>query len=204
MLSQNKIIGGTEVRILSYLRKNLEEKASLRQIATMAPLSYNSCYKSALQLEKEGVLAIERKSGVNYCSLRSSAKTYLLVGYVSLLEAEKVLSPLAILKKIVEEIIFKHREIDCLVLFGSYAKGKAQEKSDIDLFCVGNDSKAITAFARHLSLKYSKEIQMVVGNKEEFREMLLAKKVNVGTEVRDTGIILYGYEFFWRMVLGSR
>ncbi len=198
-------MGGNEVKIISSLMKSLQEKISLLQIAKRATLSYNSCYKAALRLEKGEVLFIERKSGVNYCSLKNTTKTHLLAGYVSLLIAESFLSKQVILRKIGEELISQcGLDMDLLVLFGSYAKGNATSKSDIDLFCVSEEDTKIKSFVRHLSLKYDKDIQMVVSNRDELREMFAEDKVNVGKEMRDTGIVLYGYELFWRMVLEGK
>jgi len=199
MLSHNEIISSAFLQIISYLLRR--KKVSLRQIALGAKLSYNSCYKFALRLEKSGVLEIERKSGVNYCSLQNNSTTCLLAGYVSLLEAEAYLSNHLIIKKIIGEMLLKFNYLDCLAIYGSQVKGTANEKSDIDLFCVTDSHKEFKSFAYHLSLKYSKEIQVIVANRTEFREMLAENKVNIGTEVRDTGIILSGYEFYWKMVL---
>ena len=48
------------------------------------------------------------------------------------------------IKTVVEPIV-RDTEVEKIVLFGSYAKGTAKEKSDIDLYMISNG--AITGFA---------------------------------------------------------
>lgn len=198
MVSKNKIIAQRIVKILAYLKSKRED--SIRQVSLGAKLSYNSCYNTILELSEEGIVSIIKKNGVNYCSLSSSEKAKLLLAYLSLLEKESFLENKIILKKIVSELLVAKQSFDVLALFGSYAKGTSQKNSDIDFFCISNDSQKIKLLARHLSLKYGKNIQVVMSNKEDFLEMLKENKVNVGTEVVETGIILYGYENYWSLV----
>ncbi|MBU1875948.1 MAG: nucleotidyltransferase domain-containing protein [Nanoarchaeota archaeon] len=202
MLSQNKIVSENVVRILSYLKRDINGSFSIRRISKETKLSYNSCYKTIQSLKEINVILLRKEGGVNYCSLTDSPKAKLLLSYVSLLETEMFLLNKTILKKILKELIDKFNlNIDFLVLFGSFAKGKEKKGSDIDLLCVSSERNKIQSYVRHLAMKYDKDIQVIVANKEDFAKMLDEEKVNVGKEARDTGIVLHGYESFWGIVL---
>ncbi len=191
--------------IVGTLRKNVQRRLSILQLAKEAGLSYNSCYKTVLRLERENVVVLRKEGAVRYTRVRPSLKTALLLGYTSLLEAELFLAKDAIIKKIVGELISKMQLfLDGLVLFGSYAQGKARKGSDLDLFCLSSEAAKVQVIARHLALKYDKEIQVIGATKQAFAEMLSEKgKVNVGKEVAETGIVLYGYEAYWTIIINT-
>ena len=91
-------------------------------------------------------------------------------------------------------------------MFGSYAKGTATKQSDIDLlFIVSNlkDKKLREAIEREsASYQYSHNIKIspLITNINEFKEMLKSKELNVGKEVKESGVSLYGHELFWRII----
>ena len=52
------------------------------------------------------------------------------------------------------------------------------------------------------SFQYSYNIKVspIITNGKEFKKMLEAEELNIGKEVREHGIALYGFEQFWRFV----
>ena len=52
------------------------------------------------------------------------------------------------------------------------------------------------------SIHYSHNIKIspLITNIEEFKKMLKEKELNVGKEIREFGISLYGHEIFWRTI----
>lgn len=192
------------IKVISLLKKNLTKSSSIREISQRAGISYDGCYKTILNLSGRGIILLRRKGRINYCSLGNSKEAKLVLSEASLLETEDFLKEKVILKKVVSELLEKiKKEIYSLVLFGSYAKEKERKASDIDLFCLAelNKRSKILKEARFLGMKYNKEIQVTVADKESFEEMLKAKEVNVGTEVLDTGKVLYGFEAYWDIIL---
>jgi len=92
-------------------------------------------------------------------------------------------------------------------LFGSYAKGTAAKQSDIDLlFIVSSikDKNLRESIEReNASYQYSHNIKIspLITDIEEFKKMLKAKELNVGKEIKENGISLYGHELFWRIIV---
>jgi len=92
-------------------------------------------------------------------------------------------------------------------LFGSYAKGTATKQSDIDLlFIVSNIKDKILRESierESASYQYSHNIKIspLITDIEEFKKMIKSKELNVGKEIKEYGISLYGHEVFWRIAV---
>ena len=97
-------------------------------------------------------------------------------------------------------------EIHSVVLFGSYAKGKATKQSDIDLLFIVSNIKdkglrdAIERESANYQYSYNIKVSPLITDIGEFRKMLKAKELNVGKETKECGISLYGHEIFWRII----
>src|SRR3989344_3246853 len=52
------------------------------------------------------------------------------------------------------------------------------------------------------SYQYSHNIKIspLIADIEEFKKMLKSRELNIGKEVKESGISLYGHEIFWRIV----
>lgn len=103
-----------------------------------------------------------------------------------------------IIKKIVSEL----KTNDVVLLFGSYAKGKETEKSDIDLLIINKDGKKSISFSKYEVL-FEKKINPIFVTRQEFRKMLQDKEENVGKQAVKNHIVLNNQEEFWRLVLSA-
>lgn len=81
------------------------------------------------------------------------------------------------------------QEIDSIFLFGSQARGEAQEGSDIDLLLVINDSveiaeleRKIDAIASEISLKFNVVISLVHMQKSRFEQRTEPLLINIRKE----------------------
>ena len=108
-----------------------------------------------------------------------------------------------LISKLIEKFISR---IHSIILFGSYVKGTATKQSDIDLlFIVDNlkDKKLREVIDREsASYQYTHntKISPLITDIKEFKEMLKSKEFNVGKEVKESGVSLYGHELFWRLI----
>lgn len=83
------------------------------------------------------------------------------------------------LKEIFTNICKNIEEIDKVILFGSYAKNKANENSDINIYVLCNDTVDInnnkTTFKIKSKIKLAfdsfKSIDIIISNKEVFNKM---------------------------------
>lgn len=88
------------------------------------------------------------------------------------------------IQKIVSAVASKH-QVKKIVLFGSYAKGLANPKSDLDLYMVSNLSGLpYFEFAEKLRHALKKKVDL-------FSQLTLETNSPTYLEIEDTGIIIY-------------
>ncbi len=91
-----------------------------------------------------------------------------------------------------------------LILFGSYAKGKQHESSDLDLLVIvpcREFIKEAEVAVNSVSAIRPIKIHSVVITPEDFQQMLASKeKLNVAKEALNNHIIFYGAEAYYRLL----
>lgn len=88
------------------------------------------------------------------------------------------------------------KNIDCLILFGSYSKGYQTQKSDIDLFFISNESeKIIKNKIEEIENSFGGEINFKILSKELFEKEI---EHPLTIEVLK-GIPLINSEFFYKL-----
>lgn len=98
---------------------------------------------------------------------------------------EKGILPLALIKEKIASIL-KDYQIDYVYLFGSYAKGKAAENSDVDLMlCTDVDGLEFFGLAGKLEKSLHKKVDAIRFKDLQNNQTLLS-------EIMKTGIKIYG------------
>lgn len=201
----------TLLRIVELMRKGLDKGLTILEISKKLKIGYRPAYNHISEMEKEGIIKIVRVGNAKQCSFNiQNAKTRHLLEEVDISRKEELYKENPKFKTIIESLISKLTEkfiseIYSIILFGSYAKGKATKQSDIDLLFVVNNLKDktlrenIERESASYQYSYNIKINPLITNIEEFRRMLKAKELNVGKETREHGISLYGHEIFWRI-----
>ena len=202
----------TLLKIIGLMRKDLDKGLTILEISKLLKIGYRPAYNHISEMEKEGIIKIEKIGNSKQCKLNlDSPKTRHLLENLDI-ERKEELYQENLRLKIIDNLISKltekfMSEIHSIILFGSYAKGTATKKSDIDLlFIVGNikDKTLRESIEREsASYQYSHNIKInpLITDIQEFKKMLNAKELNVGKEVREQGISLYGHELFWRIIV---
>jgi len=113
-------------------------------------------------------------------------------------EKKEYLEKHSIIRKINNDLVTN----DVVILFGSYAKGKETEKSDIDLLIINKEGKKSLSFSKY-ELLYQKKINPIFITKKEFKNMLKDTEENVGKQALQNHIILTNPEEFWGNVLDA-
>lgn len=202
----------TLLKIIGLMRKDLDKGLTILEISRQLKIGYRPVYNHIIEMGKEGIIQIEKIGSAKQCSLDfSSPKTRHLLETLDMERKEELYKENPRLK-IIDNLISKlsekfMSEIHSIVLFGSYAKGTATKQSDIDLmFIVSNikDKTLRESIEREsASYQYSHNIKIspLITDIEEFKKMLKSKELNVGKEVKEYGISLYGHEIFWRITV---
>ncbi len=194
------------------MRKGLDKGLTILEISKQLKIGYRPAYNHICEMEKEGIIKIDKIGSAKQCSLNIlNPRTRHLLETLDMERKEELYKGnprLKLIDGLISKLTEKFMsEIHSIVLFGSYAKGTATKQSDIDLlFIVSNikDKYLRESIEREsASYQYSHNIKIspLITDIEEFKKMLKSKELNVGKEIKEYGISLYGYELFWRIIV---
>jgi predicted nucleotidyltransferase len=202
----------TVLKIIGLLRSGLDQGFTILEISRKLKIGYRPAYNHIYSLQKEQIILVNSVGKAKQCFLNlENAKSRHLLQEGDLLKKGLLYKSNPKLNIIIEGLISKITdqfvaEIHSIVLFGSYAKGTATRNSDLDLLFIVSDLKnkslRETIGRECVSYQHSHNLTVspLITDIVEFKKMLKAKEMNVGKEVREFGISLYGSEQFWRFV----
>jgi|SRR3989344_1224079 len=185
------------LKIINYLGKHIKENFTMHELSRALQIPYATFYRT---LEEIPDLAEkDRKGNAILVELKIDnpiVSSYLAVSSEE--EKKEYLEKNPIIKRIASELDTK----DVVVLFGSYAKRKQTEKSDIDILIINKKGNKTISFSKH-ELLYKKKINPIFITKMEFKEMLKDKEENLGKQALKDNIILNNPHEFWEVVLNG-
>lgn len=213
-------------KVLIYLSRNLGKKVTINAVCEGLKLSYGYLHSTIYKLEAEKIINIEEVGNYKLLSLNfKNMLTIAELARVSVRISQEVISKNKKLRKIniLIENLRKHKDILSIVLFGSQARLEAREKSDIDLLVILNETSEnaskspsmkkmegikkrpianeIAAEIGSSAIKEFLDIQHFIIDYEMFKRMLQSKEeINVGKEALKDGIVLDGFENYWKIV----
>lgn len=103
---------------------------------------------------------------------------------MGLLDGSNVVYSVRQIKTICQEVLSKYPEVECAYLFGSYARGEATSKSDIDLIVVCPPSGFhFFGIAVALEEHFHKEVDLHTHRELLGSEVLMKEVLNEGVKV---------------------
>ena len=191
------MLNETELKILSaFFPEGIER--TTKEIENRSKYSHERAYSTLKTLEEQGVIS-KKKVGKTlvYSIKKFDDMVYLSFAYYSINRKNNFIKNYSSVWKALDEFINKTK-LDLVILFGSYSKNIAQEKSDADVLCVnGNlETEKIALSLRH---KYNLKIAPVIVNKEDFRNIKTENPV-LWDELIKFGIVVKGQELFYELV----
>ena len=188
MLSTN------EIRVLKAFFPTLGEKTA-KELEGLSGLSHEVAFRTLKSLSHKKYLA-ERKVGrTNVYTYVKTDDFLIFVTYMKQ-RAERLHT---LLRSRLEEYT-KSIDAQCVIVFGSYAKGNATKASDIDLLVVSS-SDATQKQAKAFKTKYNLNLHVVSVEPHDFKNMKTDNKAFYDDLV-EFGIVLYGHDFFHREIYG--
>jgi len=182
-----------QIKILKHFLKNKEDKFTINQLSKELKINYRIAYEQTIELGKEELIKIDRIGKANYCSLTNKFNEKIFVAeYQRRKELFKKNKDFQIITKRFSE---QPKQL-ILLLFGSYAKNKATEQSDMDILAISENEKEL----RQISELIPKNIHLTIIKTEEFLEMTKLKKLTVVSEAIKNNIILLGIEDYYRLL----
>ncbi|MFW6014524.1 MAG: nucleotidyltransferase domain-containing protein [Candidatus Nanoarchaeia archaeon] len=186
-----------QTKIVSHFLRQPFEKYTMNELAKALGRYHSEVRRALHKLKALDVINIEKiGSRTSECSINLSADTDLLV-YGSLENKSRVPKNIKAVTRELEKNLYEHLYI--LVLFGSYAKGNAGYKSDIDLCFIGEDTDKFKSKVHGLLQGFSYNIDVNIFSPEEFYNMLW-KRDTVGREILNSSIVLHGHDLYYTLV----
>lgn len=199
-------------KILAYLIKSLGSKITISSISEDLGLSYGSLHYAVQQLWKEKIINMEEVGNYKLLSLNfKNMLTIAELARISVKIAQEITNQNKKLKRLNELVanLRKYQQILSIVLFGSHAKLIAHEKSDIDIIVIlgvkYQKNRALIDEIKGEIISFGTknflDIQSFIVDYAIFKTMLESKEeINIGKEALKDGIVLDGFENYWKMV----
>lgn len=183
------------LRIINYLAKNYPAAPTMHGLAKALQMPYATFYRT---LKANNDLFIVETVG-KAKTVKLNINQDVLAAHLALAsweERKEFLEHHPVIRKICEDL----PKDEIVLLFGSYAKGAATERSDIDLLIINEKGKNNASFSKH-ELLYKKTINPVIVSRKEFELMLQGAEENVGKQALKNHVVLQESQRFWEVTL---
>lgn len=190
-----------EQKIMEVLLPQPFKAYSIRQISTLIKTSYALVHLSVNSLAHKKTIKTKEIGNSRGCQLNLSAEPQSLAVF-SLIHSQKFLKRVKF-GFLVDEINEKLSDtIYILILFGSYAKGTATKKSDIDLLLVVQNEINVEPAKRKVKLIVSAthfKVDLKVITVSWLLKMF-EERGSVGREALNAAVVLHGAEQYYQLV----
>jgi len=191
----------TQLEIIGFLI-NQENPQNIRGIAKTLKKSYSLVYNNLEDLRKLNVIEKENLPPVQIITLNQYSPVEFLI------KAERRMTEVFLEKKswlslFLNDILSSTTSLFFIMLvFGSYAKGKATNKSDLDLLIIVPKKEDINNMEKVLKQQYIKiKTQTIVIDELDFLETIKkSQEFNVSNEAIKHHIILYGHDSYYQLL----
>lgn len=156
-----------------------EKQSYLREIARATKKSPSLCAKSLNALFKSGIIKKSKSGKTIYYSLVASRTTDILIDLLDEFYLEKMVTKYSKLKALISLARNNGPLKDScteIYVFGSYARGTATEKSDVDMLFITDEKESATKFIGEASIVINKEINGIVLSNSELADAIRKKE----------------------------
>lgn len=193
----SKIHNSTKDKILILLLSNKKKEFTIRKISKRILVDYKAVHIIVKRLIKDNVITAKRAGQTILCSLNYQSFN------ADVFRAESIRKEGLLKNKDLYSLYNYFKDIKepffILLLFGSYASGKARKGSDIDLMLI-SDNDELRKKARRIVSLIPLDIHLVDFNSNDFLLMLKTTEFNVGKEAVNNNIVLFGIEDYYRLI----
>lgn len=190
-----------QIQLLEAWKKNLFNELSITEIMKVSGKKTKPwVFNTLKQLAREQLLSSNRKGNANL--YRLNLHNPFLIQILQYLEIQN--NPGFLHLKIIEETINTiPTKTYCLLVFGSYAKGKPRRDSDLDVcFLVESkmQGKRIKPYFNEIKLRFPISIDEHYITFDEFIKMLLHTEENLGKQIMRKHIIFYNPDIYYQLI----
>lgn len=202
------------IALVGLYRNGPTKQLTMKDMCREAKLNYRRTFPKIKDMIKKKIFIPQYVGRVTLCSFNIFSEEGIGLMVQAEIKAKesfgkqytktKVKTKISILNKdLVEGVTKASPSIRSIVVFGSYVKGEADERSDYDILVICDnkkDHKKIEKAIRAQSFQHGIKLQSWVMTTEMIIDHLREKEINVVKEAFRNHIILYGYESFWRNI----
>lgn len=196
-----------QMNILGVFKKDIFTSLTFKQIKLLSKQKSNNIVQIAIkEFVKQAVIRTHEVGDVTAYSLNLNNSTLSYLNIINESEINKSKIPKRVLEDI-QKRIFKQTEFFSLIVFGSYAKGQATQKSDLDIAVFVESEgakKEITPFLETIKRREVIQIDYHVFSRQEFLEMLQQDSENIGKQIFKNSIVYYGYIPYCNLIKGIK
>lgn len=197
-----------QLTLLGVFKKDIFASLTFKQIKEQSKQKSNNIVQIALKKFKEHDLVKTELTGdvTTYSLNLDSNVTLSHLNLINELELQKRKFPKEILVEIQKRIL-KQTEFFILIVFGSYAKNKATEKSDVDIAVIVKSEqikKEIVPILETVKRREIKPIDYHVFTRDEFLGMIRAESENVGKQIYKNSLSYYGFIEYCHLIRGRK
>jgi len=172
-------------RVLLYFFTNPDETLYLREIADILKIDPGNLSRELGRLENEGIFSSQIKGNQKYFILNKRYPLYREIRSVIF----KTIGIEGRLKKIVDGI----KGIEIAAIYGSFASGHENSRSDIDILIIGNpDQDELMDKIENVEKDVAREINYNVYSQDDFSERIKKKDSFILNILKRSKIILKG------------
>ena len=187
----------TKRAILELFFNAPEKEYYLRQIESITGFSVGNIRREMISLERSGLFSCRNLGKMKLYRLNTSHPIYNEIKAI----IQKTIGIEGVLRKIVVE----HKRIKFAFIYGSFAKGKENAASDIDVIIIGNiRPKIIKEDFYKYQVRIGREINSSVYSEEEFLKKIKNKNHFIKTLLKEPKIFLKGAEDEFREFIQVR
>jgi predicted nucleotidyltransferase len=194
-----------QIDILNVFREDIFRELTFKEIKQKSKQKSNNISLLALNEFKRLNLVIPKKiADVTAYSL--NLNNNLTLSYLNIINETIIFNNKTIPKKIMQELqdrISGFSDFFMLLIFGSYAKGSENKKSDLDIALIIESEESKREMAPYIETIKRREIMKIdyyIFTEKEFLEMLNNENQNVGKEIYRANLIYYGAIQYYKMI----
>lgn len=150
-------------KILTYYLTNPTQNHYLRELATILEIDAGNLSRTIKTLVSEGFLNEEKKGNLKFFKINPQHHLYP--------DLKKIIFKTSGVQGALKQVLSKINGIDQAFIFGSFASGKTDEFSDVDLMIIGqvNEDEVVEKITP-LESRLGREINYIIFPPQDFKE----------------------------------
>lgn len=175
----------TRVKLLTLFLLSPEREYYVREIARMTEENLNAVRRELANLESFGLISGERKGNQQYYSVNRDFYLYE--------DLQKLVLKTEGVARVLKEHLAGMADVRCMFIYGSFAKGNAGSKSDIDLFIVGDiEESELIPLVHESEEAFNREINYTLMRPGEFEQRKRDGDPFVSNVMKEPKVVISG------------